>query len=141
MLVDSFRPERGNTTVLSLGFLAIVGLLVVVFVNVSAVFLEHGRLVNTVDAAALRAADALDEAQYYRSSELTSVSLDPARASAAARAGVPADVRLTVTVHDDTVVVRGERNVNFRLLPPGLASGTQIVATAAAILYVPDQRP
>ncbi len=45
--------ERGTVTVMTIGFLVLLGLLTVVVVNSSAAFLERQRLNNLADGAAL----------------------------------------------------------------------------------------
>ena len=57
--------ERGTVTVMTIGFLLLLGLLTVVVVDSSAAFLERQRLNNLADGAALAAADGLDEAGFY----------------------------------------------------------------------------
>jgi uncharacterized membrane protein len=69
--------EEGTVTVMTIGFLVLVGLLTVVVVNASAAFLERQRLNNLADGAALAAADGLDEAVFYADRE---VELDAAEA-------------------------------------------------------------
>src|SRR5688572_2766781 len=62
--------ERGSITVMSIGFLLLLGTLTVVVVNASAAFLQRQELNNLADGAALAAADGLDAAAFYEQREL-----------------------------------------------------------------------
>ena len=71
------KRERGTITVMTIGFLMLLGLLTVVVVDSSAAFLERQRLNNLADGAALAAADGLDEPGFYTDRRVV---LDPAEA-------------------------------------------------------------
>ncbi|QLQ11278.1 MAG: hypothetical protein HZY75_13925 [Nocardioidaceae bacterium] len=62
------RPmdERGQVSVLVIGFFLLAVTLVVVVVNASAAYLRHDGLANLADAAALAAADGVKAEQAYR---------------------------------------------------------------------------
>jgi uncharacterized membrane protein len=125
--------ERGTVTVMTIGFLMLLGLLTVVVVDSSAAFLERQRLNNLADGAALAAADGLDEAGFYAD---RSVVLDPEEARQLVSdylAG--ADVRVVdVSADADTVHVHLERDLDLPLTPPGWRSRTTIVAEATSQL-------
>ena len=84
------RRESGQTSVLILGLVVVAMLLIVGGVDVTAAQLARIRVVDAADAAALDAADALDEAAAYRSglSEAVLLSSATVRESAAAYLGV-----------------------------------------------------
>lgn len=56
--------DRGNITIMSVGFFTILGLLGVVVINASAAFLERQELAGLADRAALHAADQLDLGEF-----------------------------------------------------------------------------
>lgn len=126
------RDERGTVTVMTIGFLVMLGLLTVVVVDSSAAFLERQRLHNLADGAALAAADALDEAGFYADREIR---LDAADARSLVGGYLTGEsVRAVVVADDDTVSVRLERVIDLALAPPGWTSRTTIVAEATAQL-------
>ncbi len=125
--------ERGTVTVMSIGFLFVLGLLTVVVVNSSSAFLERQRLNNLADGAALSAADGLDEAGFYTDRRVV---LDPAEARRLVSdylAGEQVRV-VAVSTEGDTVSVHLERELDLALTPPGWTSSTTIVADATAQL-------
>ena len=127
------RRESGTITVVTIGFLLLLGLLTVVVVDASAAFLERQRLNNLADGAALAAADALDEAGFYTDRRLT---LDPAEARRLVGRHLAGEhVRaVSVSTQGDTVTVHLERTIDLALAPPGWHSRTTIVADATSQL-------
>jgi len=130
------RREDGTITVMTVGFLVLVGLLTVVVVNASAAFLERQRLNNLADGAALAAADGLDEAGFYADRDIV---LDPAEARRLVGDHLSGThmrvVRVSTT--DDSVSVHLERELDLALTPPGWRSSTIVVADATAELRTP----
>ena len=125
--------ERGTVTVMTIGFLVLLGLLTVVVVNSSAAFLERQRLNNLADGAALAAADGLDEAGFYADRDVV---LDPNEARRLVSdylAGEQVRV-IDVTTDADVVHVHLERDLELALSPPGWASRATIVADATSQL-------
>ena len=125
--------ERGTVTVMTVGFLLMLGLLTVVVVDSSAAFLERQRLNNLADGAALAAADGLDEAGFYTDRR---VMLDPDESRQLVSdylAGEQVEV-VDVSTDGDTVSVHLERGLDLPLTPPGWTSSTTIVADANAQL-------
>lgn len=125
--------ERGSVTVMTVGFLFVLGLLTVVVVNSSSAFLERQRLMNLADGAALAAADGLDEEGFYADRRVV---LDPAEARrlvVAYLADQPMDA-VDVVADGDTVTVRLERDLHLALTPPGWLPSTAITADATAQL-------
>ena len=127
------RRERGTVTVMTIGFLMLLGLLTVVVVNSSAAFLERQRLNNLADGAALAAADGLDEAGFYADRH---VALDPDEAQRLVSDYLAGEnVRsVSVTTDADTVHVHLERDLELALTPPGWTSSATIVADATSQL-------
>ncbi len=127
------HDERGQITVMTIGFLLFIGLLSVVVINSSAAFLQKQQLNNIADGAALAAADGLSLDDFYREGEVV---LDDAEARRLVGRYVTAgDVRIAwVETSDDTVRVRLERTVGLAIRPPGWRSRTTIVSEATARL-------
>ena len=131
------RDDRGQITVMTVGFFVFLGLLVVVVVNASAAYLQRQSLNNLADGAALAAADALSQKTFY---EQGTVELDPREARQAVAEYVAGDgVRVVrVDADGDAVHVRLERDVDLALAPPGWTSGTTIVSEATSQLRLGD---
>lgn len=126
--------DAGQVTVITVGFLVVLGLLMVVVVNASAAFVERQRLNGLADGAALAAADALDAAAFYASGTVT---IDPAEARrrAADHVAGASGVRVVAVRFDGrTVTVRLERDVSLPLAPPGWADRTTVVSEASGQL-------
>lgn len=127
------RRERGTVTVMTIGFLMLLGLLTVVVVDSSAAFLERQRLNNLADGAALAAADGLDEAGFYADRRVV---LDPEEARRLVSDYLAGEDVRVVDVSTDvaTVHVHLERDLDLALTPPGWTSRTTIVADATSQL-------
>lgn len=128
--------ERGNVTVLTVGFLAVLGMLVVVVVNASAAFLERRELMNLADRVALHAADGLDRDAVYSGGIEDEALLDAADARSLVTGVVPADVRMTLRTTDDRVDVELVRTVSLPLVPPGFPNVATIRADASGRLHL-----
>ncbi|MEG9226483.1 pilus assembly protein TadG-related protein [Aeromicrobium sp. Sec7.5] len=128
------RSDRGQITLVTIGFFAVVGLLAVVVVNASDAFLERQRLNGLADGAVVAAADALDLDAFYTAG-VTVIDPDAARARVAEHVAGSTGVRVVaVRLDGDTVTVRLERDITLPLAPPGLTSATTIVAEASGQL-------
>lgn len=128
--------ERGSVTVMTIGFLVVIGLLVAVVVNASSAYLQRQELADLTDGAALAAADGLDEAAFYADRR---IELDPAE-SRDLVAGYLAgrDVAgVDVAVEGDVVSVRLERIVDLPFTPPGWPERTRVSAEASSQLFRP----
>ena len=125
--------ERGTVTVMTIGFLFLLGLLTVVVVDSSSAFLERQRLNNLADAAALSAADGLDEAGFYADHRVV---LDPDEARRLVSDYLAGEqVRVVdVSTDGDSVSVHLERDLDLALTPPGWISRTTVTADAKAQL-------
>jgi len=130
------RRDDGTVTVMTIGFLVLIGLLTVVVVNSSAAFLERQRLNNLADGAALAAADGLDEAGFYADHDIV---LDPAEVRRLVGDYLAGEgVRVVrVSTEGDSVDVHLERELDLTLTPPGWRSNTMVVADATAELRIP----
>ena len=130
------RDDRGSVTVMTIGFLMVIGLLLAVVVNASAAYLQRQELANLTDGAALAAADGLDEAAFYANRR---IELDPGASRdlvGAYLAGRDGDA-VDVAVEDDTVSVRLERVVDLPFTPPGWPDRTRVSAEASSQLRRP----
>lgn len=130
------RVERGNVTVLTIGFLAVLGMLVVVVVNASAAFLQRRELMNLADRVALHAADGLDRDRVYAGGIDETAVLDAADAHALTEGIVPRGVRLDLRTSVDRVDVRLARSVRLPLVPPGFPNSATIRADATGQLHL-----
>lgn len=131
------RREGGQITVMTVGFLLFIGLLAVVVINSSAVFLERRQLDNIADGAAISAADGLSRDTFYQQGE---VRLDGRQARRLVRQYVNAPgIRIVrVLITDDQVTVRLERRIRLAIRPPGWSSRTTIRAEATAQLRLAE---
>jgi len=128
--------ERGNVTVMTLGFLAVLGLLVTVVVNASAAYLERRELMSLADQIALHAADGLDRDEVYTTGVRDEATLDAVDARAAVADLVPSDVRLSVRADGDRVHVGLVRELRLPLAPPGFPGVVTVRAQATARLHL-----
>lgn len=130
------RCERGNVTVLTIGLVAVLGMLVVVVVNASAAFLERRELMNLADRAALHAADGLDRDRVYAGGIDEAAVLDSADAHALVQGIVPGGVGLDLRTSGDRVEVNLTRRVRLPLVPPGFPDTATIRAEATGRLHL-----
>ena len=80
--MSSRRAERGQTSVLIMGFFLVAVLLTVVVVDASAAFLRRQRLDAVADGAALAAADGVQGEQVYEGGLGERAQIDPVAARA-----------------------------------------------------------
>lgn len=121
--------EQGNITVLTFGWLVIIGMLVVVVVNSSAAYLARQEMTSLADQVALHAADGLDTAVVYQGGLTDRAELDLAHAERLIAGTTPADVYVQLQVNSDTVTVRLERTITLPLSPPGWPLRTTVRAS------------
>lgn len=126
--------ETGQITVVTLGFLLVLGLLTVVVVNTSAAFLQRRDLLNLADRAALAAADAIAHERIYREGVDADVALDPAQARRIAASVLPSGTGVELRIEGDIVHVWLERGFTVPIRPPGWNGGTTLTAESAAQL-------
>lgn len=136
------KQDRGQITVMTIGFFVFLGLLVVVVVNASAAFLQHQELDNVADGAALAAADGLSSDDFYRHGADHHVQIDQAEARRLVGSYLSTSgERLTVvriTADGDQVHVHIERVVDVAIAPPGWTSRTTIASDATSQLRLSD---
>jgi uncharacterized membrane protein len=113
-------PDDGSVLVLIIGYTAIAAVLIVVGVDVSAVFLAQRTLASSADSAALSAAQGVDITAVYDGPGLRcahDLPLDPTRAeqlAAASVAGDRADLgRSFTSLADRTEVIGGTVSVTL----------------------------
>jgi hypothetical protein len=136
--------ERGQTTVLIIGFALVIAMMVVVVVDASAAFLRRQQLHALADGAALAAADGIAGEHVYTVGLAERAVIDPAAAGAlvesyltevgAAAAYPGLDYR--VHADGDRVVVRLGTPMELPLPLPGVVERTWVSGTAAAVAVV-----
>ncbi len=141
---DDARSERGQTSVLVVGFFIVVALLVVVVVDASAAYLRKLRLDSLADGAALAAIDTIRSEAVYEQGLGERAALDPGaarnrasdyllRAAGERYPGLRWEVRTTA----DSVEVRVQAPLDLPLAPPGWTGGA-VTGSAAAYVEVSD---
>lgn len=138
------RDQRGQVTLLIVGFAVMLTMAVAVVVNASAAYLQRQGLATLADGAALAGADGgAQGAQVYTqglAGDRAQVTAAAARAAVAtylqaadARASYPG-LRATVTVVDDRVRVDIRAPLALPLRFPGAPQSTQVHAHGAAFI-------
>jgi len=141
------NDDRGQTSLMIVGFFLVAALMVVVVVDASAAYLRRQELDALADGAALAAADAVrEETVYTKGLDDELAQLDPA----AARTQV-ADYLQTVGAHrrypglryvvvagQDAVEVRVTTPLKLPFAPPGWSSRTDVSGTAVAVVRVDE---
>lgn len=137
----SRRDERGQVTVMIVGFFVVVGLMAVVVVDASAAYLSRQRLNSLADGAALAAADGVQGEVVYRTGLDGAATIDAAAAQAYVRdylgaTGSPPGLRWTVARDGDALRVRLVAPLRLPLAPPGWRGGTTVSSESAVTLRV-----
>jgi len=140
------RDERGQTTLLIIGFSIVAIMLVAVVVDASSAYLRRTGLDSVADGAALAAADGVQGRQVYEGGLGERAQIDPA----VARRDVAEYLRDTgaaarypgLTVHveagTDRVVVHVAAPLELPITPPGWDRRPTISGTAASFVVVSD---
>ena len=138
--------QRGQTSVLIVGFFLVATLLVVVVVDASAAYLRRQRLDSLADAAALAATEGVAEDRLYTEGVGSEVELDPL----AARREVTAHLHRVgafrnypglayqVSTSGDAVRVRVSTPLDLPITPPAWAESTRVSGSAASYVEVSD---
>ena len=140
------RDERGQTTLLIIGFAIVAIMMVAVVVDASAAYLRRTGLDSLADAAALSAADGVQGRQVYEGGLGKRAEIDPMvarryvaqylRDTGASRRypGLTYDVDATT----DRVVVHVAAPLDLPITPPGWDRRPTISGTAASFVVVSD---
>ncbi len=137
------KDERGQMTVLIIGFTAIVLLMIVVVTDISKVFLVRRDLDSTADGAVLAAANGL-AAIYAQGGSGENARIDPEEArrlTAEYLDSVDASNHFdgfdwTAEVNGTTVTVHLSSAADLPFEPPGWQSTADIAADAAAVVPI-----
>ena len=140
------RGERGQTTLLIIGFAVVAVMLVAVVVDASAAYLRRSGLDSLADGAALAAADGIQGRQVYEGGLGDRARIDPDLArlyvreylSAARAARRYPGFTYHVEVGTDRVVVHVESPLHLPITPPGRDRTPVISSTAAAVVVVSE---
>jgi uncharacterized membrane protein len=138
--------ERGQTTVLIIGFVIVIAMTVAVVVDASAAYLRRQALSSLADGAALAAADGLQGEQVYTAGLGERAVVDPVAARGLVvdyLTSVGAGRRYPGLVHavetdGDRVVVRVAAPLDLPIPIPGVARDARVAATAAAVVMVAE---
>ncbi len=138
------RGERGQVTVLIVGFATVAALLVAVVVDASAAYLRRQGLESLADGAALAAVDGIQGSQVYARGLGERAAVDPVVArryvagylrGTGAAARYPG-LRCTVRTSADRVVVQVAAPLVLPLGPPTWDRRALVGATASAVVLV-----
>ncbi len=140
------RDERGQTTLLIIGFAVVAVMLVTVVVDASAAYLRRTGLDSLADGAALAAADGIQGRQVYEGGLGKRADIDPVvargfvedylRSTGAARRYPGLDYRVDAST--DRVVVHVAAPLDLPLAPPGWDRRSTVSGTAASFVVVSD---
>ena len=142
----SERDERGQTTLLIIGFAIVAIMMVAVVVDASAAYLRRSGLDSLADGAALAAADGVQGRQVYEGGLGKHAEIDPVvarryvadylRDTGAARRypGLAYDVEAGT----DRVVVHVAAPLALPITPPGWDRRPTVSGTAASFVVVSD---
>lgn len=136
--------ERGQTSLLIIGFAIVAAMMVAVVVDASAAYLRRQSLHSMADGAALAAADGIQGEQVYTGGLRDRADIDPEAAAVYVAAylddlGVEGRYSgLTYRVHatQDRVVVTLSTPLDLPLTLPGFQRRPTITGTAAAVVIV-----
>lgn len=138
------RAERGQTSLLIMGFAVVLAMLVAVVVDASAAYLRRQDLDALADGAALAAAEAVGADQVYEGGLGARAALDPAQARGyvasylqqTGAAGRYQGLSYTVSVGTDVVTVRVVAPLQLPLNLPGRRWRPMVAGTAASYVEV-----
>lgn len=130
--------EEGRIMLLGLGFVLVLGMLVVGAIDVTAVCLARLEVANAADAAALRAADSADESHLYTHDvsaglPITAAGVQEAAVHSLAGQRLPANVSgwtvAATSVDGQTASVRVDADV----VPPISGKVTEFLGTSVRV--------
>lgn len=138
------RSERGQASVIIIGFAMVIVLLIVVVIDASAAYLKRQSLDTLADGAALHGADLAAQGDEVYSGGLGAGDLDLSRAEAHAAVrtylrdvGAHRDhpgLRYTVTVQGERIVVRITAPADLPLQLPGTQVDPSVTAAGSAVV-------
>lgn len=140
------RGQRGQTSVLIVGFAVVLVMMIAVVVDASAAFLRRQQLNTLADAAALAAADGVQGEQVYLQGLGDRAMIDPDAAehfvaeyltSVGASSRYPG-FRYDVSAGPESVVVTVSAPLDLPFTPPGWQGTARVTGTAAAYVVVSD---
>jgi hypothetical protein len=140
------HDERGQVSVIIIGFVVVLAMLFVVVVDASAAYLRRQALSSLADGAALAAADGIEGEQVYTGGLGERAAVDPERArglvasylsSVGAERRYPG-LRQAVGTSGDRVVVRLDAPLGLPLSLPGIAGTARVAAESASVVAVRD---
>jgi hypothetical protein len=138
--------DRGQTTVLIIGFVIVIAMTVAVVVDASAAYLRRQALSSLADGAALAAADGLQGEQVYTVGLGERAVVDPRAArelvvdyliSVGAGRRYPG-LSHAVETDGERVVVRVAAPLDLPIPVPGVTRQASVTATAAAVVLVAE---
>jgi Flp pilus assembly protein TadG len=137
------RDQRGQMTVLIIGFTAVLLMMIVVVTDISKAFLVRRDLDATADGAVLAAANGL-AAIYAQPGNGQNAQLDPDEASrltaeyldAVGAAATFPGLAWSAEVNGATVIVHLASEVDLPFKPPGWQSTVDIASDAAAVVPI-----
>ncbi len=138
------RDERGQTSLLIVGFAIVAVLMVAVVVDASAAYLRRSGLDSLADGAALAAAQGVEGRQVYEGGLGRRAELDPDQARRDAAAYLSAvgaarrypGISYDVEAGPDRVVVHVAATLDLPITPPGWDRRPVISATSASFVLV-----
>lgn len=136
------KDQRGQTSVLIIGFTVVVAMAVVVVVDATAGYLQRQALSSLADGVALAAVDGIEGEAVYTHGLDGPAAVDPEAARALAdehlvsvgAAGRFPGLRRTVETDGERVVVRLAAPLDLPLPLPGVGDQAYITGTAAAVV-------
>lgn len=138
------RPDRGQVTVMIVGFFLVTGLLTAVVIDASVAYLRNQSLNSLADGAALAAVDGIEGEQVYSGDLDDRADIDPRLAEryveqylhdTGALREYP-DLVYSVRSSDERVVVEVRAPVGLPITPPGWDDSTVITGEASAVVPV-----
>lgn len=138
------RSERGQITVLIVGFFVVVGLLTVVVIDASAAYLRNQSLNSLADGAALAAVDGIEGEQVYRGDLDDRADIDPRLARQYVAQYLEdvgaydeySSLAFDVRSGDESVVVEVRAPVDLPITPPGWDDSAVVTGEATAVVPV-----
>lgn len=138
------RDERGQTSLLIVGFAVVAAMLVAAVVDASAAYLQRQSLDSLADGAALAGADGVQGEQVYTSGLDDTAAIDPAVAqryvaqylAATGAQGEYPGLSYSVSADGEAVVVRVAAPMDLPLSFAGVGESTLVTATAASYVVV-----